>query len=62
LGDDVAEIDRVVVELTLAAQDGDWVAAADVLDHDLTQALAAWQVRLAEGQVELQALQPAPVA
>jgi hypothetical protein len=62
LGDDVAESDRVVVELTLAAQDGDWVAAADVLDHDLTQALAAWQVRLAEGQVELQALQPAPVA
>jgi hypothetical protein len=62
LGDDVGEIDRVAADVTLAAQDGDWVAVADALEHDLTGALASWQARLVNGQAQLQALQSAPVA
>ncbi|BCS33501.1 hypothetical protein TBR22_A27280 [Luteitalea sp. TBR-22] len=62
LGDDVAEIDRVAAVLTGAAESADWVAVADALEHDLTTALASWQVRLAEGRAQLHALQSAPVA
>ena len=56
MGDDVAEIDRVIVDITLAAQDGDWVAVADALDKDLTQVLASWQARLTVGHAQVQAL------
>lgn len=62
LGDDVAAVERVAEVLETSARAGDWVSAADALEYDLTAALEAWQVRLAEGQVQVRALVPVPSA
>ena len=62
LGEDVATVERVAASLETATAGGDWVSAADVLEYDLTAALGAWQARLAEGRLQVQALLPVPTA
>ena len=60
LGDDVAAVEAVAGSIAAAVGAEDWVSAADALEYDLASALEAWQVRLAAGRVQVQALLAAP--
>ena len=60
LGEDVAAVERVAGSIEGAVSAEDWVTAADALEYDLSSALGAWQVRLAEGRGQVEALLAAP--
>ena len=60
LGEDVAAVERVAGSIEGAVSAEDWVTAADALEYDLSSALGAWQVRLAEGRRQVEALLAAP--
>ena len=62
LGDDVAAVDRVASTLVAASEAGDWLRAAAALEHDLPEALDAWQARLTGGLQAVEALEAATVA
>ena len=62
LGDDVTAVEHVASSLVDASGAGDWVKAADALEYDLPEALAAWQARLTSGRLDVLALDTAPTA